>query len=95
MDDFVILDTDKVKLFEIRKLIKNFLNLNLKLELHPKKSEYCPVDKGVDFLGFVVFEKYILLRKSTAKRFIKKLRNKIKNLKSEDRRNILKKSFLS
>ena len=55
MDDFVILDTDKEKLFCLRDLIKNFLNEKLKLNLHPKKSEYFPIIKGIDFLGYTVF----------------------------------------
>ena len=55
MDDFVILDTDKNRLFELRKLIKSFLNDKLNLKLHPKKSEYFPIEKGIDFLGYMVF----------------------------------------
>jgi retron-type reverse transcriptase len=74
MDDFIILDTDKKRLFKIRNLIKEFLEQKLKLKLHPKKSEYFPISKGIDFLGYVVFYDYILLRKSTVRRFKKRLK---------------------
>ncbi len=72
MDDFLILAQDKERLHEDRKRIKTFLRDNLKLELHPKKAEVFPVDKGVDFLGYVVLGNRRLLRKSTVKRFLKK-----------------------
>lgn len=55
MDDFVILDADKMKLFKLRDLIREFLNDKLNLRLHPKKSEYFPIMRGIDFLGYVVF----------------------------------------
>jgi retron-type reverse transcriptase len=72
MDDFLILGKDKKKLAEEREKIRFFLEDNLKLILHPKKSEIFPVDKGVDFLGYVIKGNKRYLRKSTVKRFIRK-----------------------
>jgi len=83
MDDFLILDFDKKKLHRIKEEIHRFLQARLKLELHPKKANIFPADKGIDFLGYRIFGprpygaggpegNYRLLRKSTVKRFIKR-----------------------
>ena len=74
MDDFVILGTDKEHLRAVREEVRAFLNDHLKLSLHPKKAGIAPVDKGVDFLGYVIHGKLLHLRKSTVKRFLKKKR---------------------
>jgi len=72
MDDFLLLDFDKRNLHKIKEEIQEFLGKKLKLELHPKKANVFPVDKGIDFLGYQTFSNYRLLRKSTVKRFIKR-----------------------
>lgn len=72
MDDFLILGYDKKKLHEIKKQIQEFLQNKLELELHPKKTNIFPTDKGIDFLGYRVFGNRRLLRKSTVKRFKKR-----------------------
>jgi len=96
MDDFIILDTDKHRLFELRNLIKDFLQSKLKLQLHPKKSEYFPIDKGVNFLGYIVFPNYILLRKSTIKRFAKKFKKQLKKcLTPQEQQKVLNIKFQS
>jgi retron-type reverse transcriptase len=72
MDDFVVLGTDKKRLNRDKERIRSFLRDELKLELHPKKAEVFPIDKGVDFLGYVIRDNRRLLRKSTVNRFLKK-----------------------
>lgn len=72
MDDFLVLDYDKKKLRLMKEEIKKFVENKLSLKLHPKKATVSPVNEGIDFLGYVVFENYKLLRKSTVKRFIKR-----------------------
>jgi len=74
MDDFLILGLDKKHLHEDKELIKTFLRDRLKLTMHPKKADISPVDKGVDFLGYVLRDGERYLRKSTVKRFMKKKR---------------------
>ena len=74
MDDFLILGTDKKRLHEDKKKIMEFLRDELRLELHPKKSEVFPVHSGLDFLGYVLRDGRRLLRKSTVKRLLKKKR---------------------
>ena len=95
MDDFVILSRDKNELFKLKGLIKEFLETELKLKLHPKKSEYFPIDRGIDFLGYLVFKDWILLRKSTVKRFLNRLKKKLKALGQEERLKALDKDFKS
>ena len=75
MDDFLILDFSKKKLHQTKETIRNFLQNKLKLELHPKKANIFPVDKGVDFLGYIIYPyNNRFLRKSTIKRFLKRMR---------------------
>ena len=74
MDDFLILGSDKRHLSEVKETVRTFLRDRLKLELHPKKAEIAPIDKGVDFLGYVLRDGKRFLRKSTVKRFMKKKR---------------------
>jgi hypothetical protein len=50
-----------------------FLRERLKLELHPDKVEMRRYSKGVDFLGYVAFPYFRLLRKKTEKRMYRKL----------------------
>jgi len=76
MDDFLILDFNKKKLHQIKEIIRNFLQDKLKLELHPQKANVFPTYKGIDFLGYVVYNHYKLLRKATVKRFLKRIKNK-------------------
>jgi len=79
MDDFIILGTDKRHLREAIERIAVFLSDRLRLKLHPKKAEIFPIDAaGIDFLGYVVCRGgrpgRRSLRKSTVKRFRKRLR---------------------
>ncbi len=72
MDDFLIIDCDKNKLQKNKKYIKNFLFKKLKLKLHPNKDNIFSTKKGINFLGYIVYFNYKLLKKDTVKRFIKK-----------------------
>jgi len=74
MDDFLILGEDKKHLHEIKEEIRLFLDKKLELSLHPKKASVFPVNKGVDFLGYVLKDGKRKLRKTTVKRFLKKRR---------------------
>ena len=74
VDDFMILDESKEKLFELKEQINNFLKTNLKIELHPQKSRIIPLLKGVDFVGFRNFYHYRLLRKRNVRSMEQKLK---------------------
>lgn len=71
-DDFCLFHNDKQFLNEMKSVIQEFADSKLKLKL--SKCEMFPVTHGVDFLGYRHFRDYILLRKSTAKRLIKRLK---------------------
>ena len=67
-DDMVFLLADKEHLYEILPKIELFLQGNLQLNLHPDKIILKTVASGVDFLGWVHFSEYRILRKSTKRR---------------------------
>lgn len=74
-DDLVILAKTKEELHEIRKDIQIYLSERLKLDLKGNYKVY-PVDiQGIDFVGYRHFRTYILLRKSTSKRLIRRMRD--------------------
>jgi hypothetical protein len=54
VDDFVIVHRDKDFLKKLIPLIKDFLETNLHLELHPKKIYLQHYTKGVVFLGAII-----------------------------------------
>ena len=70
-DDFVFLSQDKALLENILVEIGLFLNNHLNLTLHPDKVFIKTLDSGVDFLGWVHFSNYRVLRTATKKRMIR------------------------
>ncbi|MFZ2975496.1 MAG: reverse transcriptase/maturase family protein [Candidatus Moraniibacteriota bacterium] len=79
-DDFAIFHEDKNYLENLIPKISEFLETKLKLSLHPSKVSIKTLTSGVDFLGWVNFPKHRILRTSTKRRMMKKLR---KNNKAE------------
>jgi len=71
-DDFIVFSNYKEELNSLAGKIEEFLDSKLKLSL--KKCSIFPVTQGLDFLGYRHFKDYILLRKSTSKRVVKRLR---------------------
>ncbi len=67
VDDFIILSDDKDQLIKWRKEIGNFLEEKLKLKLHPKKQVIQTVDKGINFVGYIVKPSHILVRRRVVK----------------------------
>ena len=80
MDDMVIMGSNKGKLHEIRCKIENYLNKELKLELKDNYQVFPTRIRGIDFVGYRFFGDYTLLRKSTCKKFKRKM-NKISKKK--------------
>jgi len=74
-DDFVFLSQDKPELENLLPKIKEFLENNLKLSLHPDKVFIQTFSSGVDFLGWVNFSNHRTLRTVTKRRMLKNLRN--------------------
>lgn len=74
MDDFLIIDKDKKELKSIKDKLEVFLRNNLILNYKEKATNIFPVLNGIDFLGYIVFEKYMMLRKKTVLKMIKKIK---------------------
>lgn len=70
-DDFLLFGDDKAYLHDCRKCIEDFIG---KYELTYSKADVFSVKQGIDFCGYRHFDNYILLRKSTAKKEIKRLK---------------------
>ena len=73
-DDFVILNTDKSYLIDLLPKIETFLSKKLKLTLHPNKVSIKTLASGIDFLGWVNFPEHRVLRTSTKRRMLKRLK---------------------
>lgn len=76
VDDFVILSQDVAELEDFRKKIGGFLTESLRLQLHPKRHKLMPVSAGIDFLGYIVRQDYILVRRRVLNNLKAKLRIK-------------------
>lgn len=99
VDDVIILHDNKVHLHEMLILIKNYLNNNLKLELKANYQIF-PINKrSIDFVGYVVDNKKIKIRKKIKKSFIRSTKRNNKEsifsylgwLKHSNSRNLIKK----
>ena len=73
MEDFVILVKDKDSARNIYNLIEKFIDVRLNLKLNPK-SKYFPNKEGCNFLGFIIYEDYILLGNRIKKNIYKKIK---------------------
>ena len=74
VDDFVILEDSKDRLWDMRKQIADFLGNELRLNLHPRKQSVDVVTSGIDFVGYRIFPRHRLLRRSSGVRFARTLR---------------------
>ncbi len=71
-DDFVILSRDRKWLETILPQVGDFLWSELRLTLHPDKVSIDTFAAGVDFLGWVHFPDYRVLRTSTKRRMLRR-----------------------
>ncbi len=74
-DDFVIMSMDKAWLNMLLIKINNFLHERLALKLHPDKISIRTFASGVDFLGWVHFPDHRVLRTTTKRRMLKRLKS--------------------
>ncbi len=72
-DDFVIFSSNKEWLENIIYRIRNFLWYELKLQLHPNKVSICTVASGADYLGWINYPDYRILRTATKKRMFRRI----------------------
>ena len=74
-DDFLILSNEKKKLEGLLSKIHDFLEKELKLQLHPDKVFIKTLASGVDFLGWMHFPKHRVLRTSTKRKMLRNIEN--------------------
>ena len=75
-DDFVILSTDRNELVILCQEIEKFLTSRLHLSLHPDKVSIETFASGIDFLGWVHFPKYRVLRTATKRKMFARVSEK-------------------
>ena len=74
MDDIVVLHQSKKFLHVLKRKVDDYLAENLKLKIKNNWQVFPTYKRGIDFLGYRSFGNYTLLRKSTAKKFKRKMR---------------------
>ncbi len=72
-DDFAFLSGDKEWLVDIIPKISEFLGNSLKLTLHPDKVFIKTFASGVDFLGWVHFPQFRVLRNASQRRMVRRI----------------------
>jgi len=75
VDDLVLLSETKEELMRWIGEIERFLRNSLRLKLHPRRRKLLPVSNGIDFLGYVTRQNYILVRR----RVINNMKSKLKH----------------
>lgn len=75
VDDFVLLSDSQDQLIEWKRKISEFLDLNLKLQIHPRRQKLQPISNGIDFLGYIIRPDYILVRNRVLNNLKAKLRD--------------------
>ena len=75
VDDFLIVHQSNKILQKWKVDIDLFIKKSLILELHPDKSKIISLNRGVEFLGFVIFPYYRLLKQKNLRKFKRKLKN--------------------
>ena len=83
MDDFLIIHPDKAHLRYLRDEISSFLDRELGLELHPKKTIIRNVRDGIPFVGYRIFYDHMMVRGSTLIRMRRKYRKTVKLAKKK------------
>ncbi len=73
-DDFALLSQDKQWLTAQIRRISDFLYTKLKLSLHPDKLALKSVASGADFLGWVHFPTHRVVRTTTKRRMLRRVR---------------------
>ena len=76
-DDFVILNNNPEYLKSLIPRMGEFLENRLKLSLHPNKVTIRKYRQGIDFLGYVSFPRFTILRVKTKKRMFKRVKARL------------------
>ena len=68
VDDFALFSDERQFLNLIRREIENYLETNLRLKIHPIKSQLFETKKGANFLGFRILPDRIRVRNDNLRR---------------------------
>ena len=90
VDDMLLIDANKNKLIAARDLIKSHAKKELNVLFNPKKTILQPVDRGVDFVGYVIMPHYIAPRRA----ILHKAKSAIHNAGSKEKRVQIANSYL-
>ncbi len=74
-DDFILILNSREWLVNLIPQIQEFLTKKLRLTLHPRKVSIKTLGAGVDFLGWVHFPTHRVLRTTTKRGMIRKVRD--------------------
>jgi RNA-directed DNA polymerase len=75
-DDLVFFSNSKEDLHQLLADIREYLSVNLKLELKGNYQVFPIASRGVDFVGYPTFHTHVLIRPETKKRFIRMLKKR-------------------
>ena len=78
-DDFLLLSRVIAAGNHLIAKINDFLQNNLKLSLHPNKVFIKTIASGADFLGWIHFPDYWILKTTTKRRMFKRIKNNPQN----------------
>jgi RNA-directed DNA polymerase len=73
MDDFVLVLKTKKEVLEAKENIEYFLKGKLDLDLNEKATNVYPISAGISFLGYITYENYILHKRKTFSKMMKKV----------------------
>ncbi|MGJ3253254.1 MAG: RNA-directed DNA polymerase [Elainellaceae cyanobacterium] len=73
VDDFALFSDDRMFLTEAKAIIENYL-VDLRLKIHPVKSQLYKTEIGANFVGFRVFPNHIRVRSENLRRSRRRLR---------------------
>jgi hypothetical protein len=74
MDDLLLFGWGKRSLHDAREIVSEWLEVDRRLHLHPRKTRVFPARDGVPFVGFRVFRRQVRLDPRTGRRFVRRLR---------------------
>lgn len=96
VDDFVLFDSSKERLMMLKKEIEHYLAKNLGLSLR-EDSKLKQHEEGLDFLGYIIRENYVLVRNRVVKNYKYKKAKYLENYEKQKGKMNLEeiKAFLS
>ncbi len=78
VDDFVLFGNNKQTLQWVKRAITHYLAAELRLIMHPNKTQIKQTKMGIPFLGFQVFPYYKYVQKPKIRRYKRYLRKSLK-----------------